>query len=146
MSCRFTIINTHWAFMKKSESGVLKIKESVSESELLCTNSTALIRTAATRIFFFSKTTRPTLGPTQPQFNLYQRLLLQGQSDRKSSPLSQLSCNSQSLSVLTTLMALLILPCHASTLHLHIRNILLLFGYPPCAHAVLLLQIGLMVM
>jgi hypothetical protein len=39
MSYWFAIINTHWAFLKKSE--VLKIEE--SESELLCTDSTALI-------------------------------------------------------------------------------------------------------
>jgi hypothetical protein len=44
MSDRFTIINTYWAFTKEleseSESEVLKLEE--SESELLCTDSTAL--------------------------------------------------------------------------------------------------------
>jgi hypothetical protein len=43
MSDRFTISNTYWAFMKESESEVLKIEE--SESELLCTGCTALIPT-----------------------------------------------------------------------------------------------------
>jgi hypothetical protein len=39
MSYRVTIINTYWAFMKEAESEVLKIEG----SELLCTNSTALV-------------------------------------------------------------------------------------------------------
>jgi ketosteroid isomerase-like protein len=38
---RFTIIATYWAFMKESDD--LKIEESESELEVLCTDSTALV-------------------------------------------------------------------------------------------------------
>jgi hypothetical protein len=38
--CRFNIINTYWASTKESGVGELKIEE--LESEVLCTNSTAL--------------------------------------------------------------------------------------------------------
>jgi hypothetical protein len=48
MSYRFTVVNTYWAFMKESESEVLKIEE--SESELLCTDSTALVLTLVATI------------------------------------------------------------------------------------------------
>jgi hypothetical protein len=43
MSYRFTVINEYRAFMNESESEVLKIEKSESDSELLCTDSTALI-------------------------------------------------------------------------------------------------------
>jgi hypothetical protein len=48
MSYTFTVINTYGAFMKESESEVLKIEK--SESELLCTDFTALL--SATRFIF----------------------------------------------------------------------------------------------